>query len=802
MPNTAPVGDTVTVLMTVDSTARIGLFSGGTKISEQQVGNATQTFPLIVSALRFGATEPGGYNPGALLMEKISAWTAPLTEADALLVSANLAYTPPISTGPLPVLSLPTALSVREGLVLQIPVTKTGTGACSATIRTIGDSATTPLHYTGFSQTITFGASVALINIPLTTVTTAAADSGKKLKVVLEAPSGCTLGNATTVVTITELPRISVPTLASVKEGEVLNLIVSKTGTGACSVTWRTAAITASVALSDYLGQNATVLSFAENEMQKTVSVTTLTDLVVEPPETFNVFLENAIGCTITTGSCEATILDANSPEVPVQTALTPANGYATSSTFGLGYPVVKVTNLNDSGAGSLREALSGGNRVIVFEVGGRITLASDLLFYQNNVTVAGETAPAPGITIQKFAGLVNGNHVDIRHLTFEKGYIKSPESGNSDTFRIATGSAATGAPRIVTTHVRISHCAFYWAMDGTLDMNPVGTREPKNVSIHDCIFAEPLRWPNTFDPAYSNHPKVYPSLNANQTQHNYGVLFAAGVRTVDMQYCLFSDCDMREPFIDHSTEVVLANTLANNCNRGVQVQHNPNPTVYKITCKGYLVISGPDTSTSAYSGFRFNYYELPQPANSAVYVTGLYAMKGGTAVDNYKEPGTTVTYGITATGFDGVPGKPYWLNGTTKVAVEVSTPPIDTPVPTVALGSGQEIFDRAVLNVGPRPKEIRELIAGAMTIGNKDVARTIRQLKAKTGRWPNHEDETYIGGFYAPAQVTRTLNSTAKFRDGTLIGVPPTGLATPTAASRAEMAAWLRRHLDQVQND
>src|SRR5688572_21243972 len=97
MPNTAPRGESVTVLMTVDSTSRIALYSGGTKISEQAVGNNTPAIPLTVSALRFGATEPNGYAPGSFLIEQVSGWTAPLSDEYALPVSSDLNYVPPVA---------------------------------------------------------------------------------------------------------------------------------------------------------------------------------------------------------------------------------------------------------------------------------------------------------------------------------------------------------------------------------------------------------------------------------------------------------------------------------------------------------------------------------------------------------------------------------------------------------------------------------------------------------------------------------------------------------------------------------
>ncbi len=62
----------------------------------------------------------------------------------------------------------------------------------------------------------------------------------------------------------------------------------------------------------------------------------------------------------------------------------------------------VHVTTLADGGPGSLREALSAGCRRVVFDIGGTITLASDLNIPYSFVTIDGETAPAPGITVEQ----------------------------------------------------------------------------------------------------------------------------------------------------------------------------------------------------------------------------------------------------------------------------------------------------------------------------------------------------------------------------------------------------------------
>jgi pectate lyase len=100
------------------------------------------------------------------------------------------------------------------------------------------------------------------------------------------------------------------------------------------------------------------------------------------------------------------------------------AEGFGAMVSGGRGGTVVHVTNLNDSGAGSLRDALSAGDRIVVFDVAGLITIASQLVVKGDNVTVAGQTAPSPGITVYGDGTSVSGrNNVILRYLRFRQGY-------------------------------------------------------------------------------------------------------------------------------------------------------------------------------------------------------------------------------------------------------------------------------------------------------------------------------------------------------------------------------------------
>ena len=100
-----------------------------------------------------------------------------------------------------------------------------------------------------------------------------------------------------------------------------------------------------------------------------------------------------------------------------------PAGGYegfGRNTTGGAGKPVYRVTNLNDSGPGSLRDAVSQGNRCVVFDVGGTISLGSELNLKGLNVTIDGLTAPAPGITLSNNVlgiGVAGAGNVVVRGI-------------------------------------------------------------------------------------------------------------------------------------------------------------------------------------------------------------------------------------------------------------------------------------------------------------------------------------------------------------------------------------------------
>jgi len=163
----------------------------------------------------------------------------------------------------------------------------------------------------------------------------------------------------------------------------------------------------------------------------------------------------------------------------PRRLAFPGAEGYGRFARGGRGGVVVKVTNLNDSGPGSLRDAITGdyGPRTVVFDVGGLITLESDIIIGGTlpYLTIAGQTAPGKGVTIKKQQLAMSGSRdVVLRYLRLLVG----KESGETQN---ATGMA--GADHCIMDHVSAG-----WGLDEGLS-----TRGGKNLTFQRNSLSEAL---------------------------------------------------------------------------------------------------------------------------------------------------------------------------------------------------------------------------------------------------------------------------------------------------------------------
>ncbi|KQB37492.1 T9SS type A sorting domain-containing protein [Flavobacterium aquidurense] len=158
----------------------------------------------------------------------------------------------------------------------------------------------------------------------------------------------------------------------------------------------------------------------------------------------------------------------------PAQLAFPDAEGYGRFARGGRGGKVVAVTNLNDSGLGSLRDAVTNdiGPRTIVFNTSGIIQLTSRLVLSQPYVTVAGQTAPGKGICIRSAPFGITGNDAVVQNIRVRVG--------GGPTY---DGMGLTGADNSI-----IDHCSISWTIDESFS-----SRSGKNITLQKTLISEAL---------------------------------------------------------------------------------------------------------------------------------------------------------------------------------------------------------------------------------------------------------------------------------------------------------------------
>jgi pectate lyase len=204
--------------------------------------------------------------------------------------------------------------------------------------------------------------------------------------------------------------------------------------------------------------------------------------------------------------------LDSTAAEPAEAPAFPGAEGFGARATGGRGGAVYEVTNLNDSGPGSLRDAVSEGNRTVVFRVSGTIDLKKKLVLAKPNITIAGQTAPGDGICLRNYTLEVSTHNVIIRYLRSRLGDLSGQEE---DSINLR------GARDVI-----IDHCSATWSVDEALSL----AGNVSGVTVQWCLIAEPL------------HRSIH-----SKGPHGYGSLARAN-GPVTLHHNLWAHCAARSP--------------------------------------------------------------------------------------------------------------------------------------------------------------------------------------------------------------------------------------------------------------
>lgn len=219
--------------------------------------------------------------------------------------------------------------------------------------------------------------------------------------------------------------------------------------------------------------------------------------------------------------------------------ALSATIGFGAETKGGLDGQIIRVTTLEPDGPGSLRDAIeSRGPRLVVFEVGGQIALESELVIRAPNITVAGQTAPSPGITLVGAGIVVKASDVILEHLRIRVGDGPGPSPHNRD------GISVEGRPsgERSVENVLIDNCSIAWSIDEGVTFLYPGVQR---ATVRDTIVAESL--------SHSLHPKG---------EHSMALLVGRGAREIAVLDNLLAHNTFRNPVVAPNASAFVGNNL------------------------------------------------------------------------------------------------------------------------------------------------------------------------------------------------------------------------------------------------
>jgi len=301
------------------------------------------------------------------------------------------------------------------------------------------------------------------------------------------------------------------------------------------------------------------------------------------------------------------------------------AEGFGKYTTGGRGGKVFVVSNLNDRGPGSFREAAEAKEkRIIVFAVSGTIHLDTKLSI-KGDVTIAGQTAPGDGICLADNSVLIGGDNMIVRYLRFRMG-DKYQKGGMVDG---NGGDDAFGGTR--RRNIIIDHCSLSWSTDEVFSIYA-----GDSTTLQWNLISEPLN--------YSYH---FEEGDKDYEHHGYGAIW--GGRHFSAHHNLFAHCISRNPRFDG-----IRNCPEENVDYVNNVIYDwGNTSVYAGEGGNYNLVNnyykyGPSTDVKARGRILVPYKKEPTIPFGKFYLNGNYA-DGSPAVSNDNSAGVIMNNGTAA---------------------------------------------------------------------------------------------------------------------------------------------------------
>lgn len=202
---------------------------------------------------------------------------------------------------------------------------------------------------------------------------------------------------------------------------------------------------------------------------------------------------------------------------------------------------IFRVKSLADTGAGTLRECVEAKvPRTCVFEIAGRISLKSDLMLTYPYITIAGQTAPSPGIMLSGATLRIEAPEVLVQHVAFRPG-DENTLSSYSNRDGIGIRARTQDVYNVVIDHVSIS-----WAIDENIGIfNAEPAPYVHDITVSNSIIAEGL---------YKSKHSAGP--------HGMGMLVGEFTKNVSVQRVLLAHNNKRNPMIKGGVTIELINNV------------------------------------------------------------------------------------------------------------------------------------------------------------------------------------------------------------------------------------------------